>query len=107
VKFFELSGAAEAVVAKMPRPAAAKAPMMNDRIHYLLCFFPPMVNFTGGDVGSVMVNYAYANVCAESSTLVLIVARPMLCDKCRRRNIVSIKVEPEEARLSRRKPGGR
>jgi hypothetical protein len=53
--------------------------------------------FTGGDVGSVMVNDAYANVCAESSMLLLIVARPMLCDKCRRRNIVSFKVEPEEA----------
>jgi hypothetical protein len=39
VKVFELSGAAEAVVAKRPRPAAAKAPMMKDRIHNLLCFF--------------------------------------------------------------------
>jgi hypothetical protein len=33
LKVFELSGAAEAVVAKRPRLAAAKAPMMKDRIY--------------------------------------------------------------------------
>jgi hypothetical protein len=36
LKVFELRGAADAVVAKRPSPTAAKAPMMKDRIHYLL-----------------------------------------------------------------------
>jgi len=39
VRVFELSGAAEAVAAKRPRPATAKAPMIKDRIDISFEFF--------------------------------------------------------------------